>query len=303
MATNPMQRKARNSFLLGFLTMLIIAAVIIGILFFMLLKVKKEQKEEEAVSKTVYTLVADVKSGETIDMTKIKTIEATPDVAPASALTMLGNDIVAKVDLKAGTVLTDELVTASGEEITSDLRQQEYNMILLPTEIQSGDYIDVRLMLPSGLDYIVLSKKTVSIPMINGADSEDTIYLNMSEDETLIMNNAIVESWKIAGSKLYAVKYIEPGMQDAAIQNYPINSEILKLISTDKNIVEKAKQELAKRYSTEYLNAQRGNVNSALENNSETSQETLKENLNTHITTQKENRKKYIESLTGTNMD
>ncbi len=36
MATNPMQRKARNSFLLGMLVMLLIAGVIIAFLFIMM---------------------------------------------------------------------------------------------------------------------------------------------------------------------------------------------------------------------------------------------------------------------------
>ena len=42
MATNPMQRKARNSFLLGMLVMLLISGVIIALLFMQLMnKMKK----------------------------------------------------------------------------------------------------------------------------------------------------------------------------------------------------------------------------------------------------------------------
>ena len=45
MATNPMQRKARNSFLLGMLLMLVISGAIIALLFMQLInKNKKEQK-------------------------------------------------------------------------------------------------------------------------------------------------------------------------------------------------------------------------------------------------------------------
>ena len=47
MATNPMQRKARNSFLLGMLVMLLISGVIIALLFMQLMnKMKKEQEEK-----------------------------------------------------------------------------------------------------------------------------------------------------------------------------------------------------------------------------------------------------------------
>ena len=44
-AINPMQRKARNSFLLGMLVMLLISGVIIALLFMVLSnKIKKEQE-------------------------------------------------------------------------------------------------------------------------------------------------------------------------------------------------------------------------------------------------------------------
>ena len=60
MATNPMQRKARNSFLLGMLVMLLIAGVIIALLFMQLLNKMKEDKEELANSVNAYVLNQDV---------------------------------------------------------------------------------------------------------------------------------------------------------------------------------------------------------------------------------------------------
>ncbi len=47
MATNPMQRKARNSFLLGMLVTLVITGAIIALLFMQLMnKTKKEQEDK-----------------------------------------------------------------------------------------------------------------------------------------------------------------------------------------------------------------------------------------------------------------
>ena len=45
MASNPMQRKARNSFLLGMVVMLLITGVIIGFLFMQLMNKNKKEKE------------------------------------------------------------------------------------------------------------------------------------------------------------------------------------------------------------------------------------------------------------------
>ena len=44
MASNPMQRKARNSFLLGMLIATIILGCVIGILIFQMQKKKKEEE-------------------------------------------------------------------------------------------------------------------------------------------------------------------------------------------------------------------------------------------------------------------
>ena len=64
MATNPMQRKARNSFLLGMLLMLIITGAIIALLILQLTNMKKEEQELEASYVTVYTLNRNVESGD-----------------------------------------------------------------------------------------------------------------------------------------------------------------------------------------------------------------------------------------------
>ena len=42
-----------------------------------------------------------------------------------------------------------------------DLRKQEYNMLVLPSQLATGEYIDIRLALPTGQDYVVLGKKKV----------------------------------------------------------------------------------------------------------------------------------------------
>ena len=60
MATNPMQRKARNSFLLGMLVMLLIAGVVIALLFMQLMNKIKKEKEELQASVNAYVLNQDV---------------------------------------------------------------------------------------------------------------------------------------------------------------------------------------------------------------------------------------------------
>ena len=52
MATNPMQRKARNSFLLGMLVMVLISGVVIAFLFIQLMNKNKKFHLKNIVVKT-----------------------------------------------------------------------------------------------------------------------------------------------------------------------------------------------------------------------------------------------------------
>ena len=64
-------------------------------------------------------------------------------------------------------------------------------------------------MLPNGQDFIVVSKKEVTIPVVGGTDSSDTLNVNLSEDEILHMSSAIVDAASLNGAKLYATKYTD----------------------------------------------------------------------------------------------
>ncbi len=301
MATNPMQRKSRNSFLLGMLITLVITGLIIAFLAMQLLNIKKEQQKEVASSKKVYILSQDVKSGETVDISLLKSKTVSSDVVPSNAVSLSGNeDVVAKVDLKANTILTSDLITESDNKINNDTRIQEYNTIVLPINLEDGDYVDIRLSLPSGQNYIVVSKKKVEIPDLGGALSKDTIRLNLSEDEILSMSNAIYDAFKINGSKLEAVKYTDPGMQTAATPTYPVNAEVVALLKSDSNILKEAMAALNSRYSQGNLSDLRNNyINSAISNAGDQAQTNAQQGMTESITNSKESRKEYLDSLSS----
>ena len=301
MATNPMQRKSRNSFLLGMLITLVITGLIIAFLAMQLLNIKKEQQKEVASSKKVYILSQDVKSGETVDISLLKSKTVSSDVVPSNAVSLSGNeDVVAKVDLKANTILTSDLITESDNKINNDTRIQEYNTIVLPINLEDGDYVDIRLSLPSGQNYIVVSKKKVKIPDLGGALSKDTIRLNLSEDEILSMSNAIYDAFKINGSKLEAVKYTDPGMQTAATPTYPVNAEVVALLKSDSNILKEAMAALNSRYSQGNLSDLRNNyINSAISNAGDQAQTNAQQGMTESITNSKESRKEYLDSLSS----
>ena len=87
MATNPMQRKARNSFLLGMLLMLVISAIIIGILLMLLINANKNKQEQTLNTKNAYVLNTSVKSGQIITPDMLVLTKIAADSTPANAIT------------------------------------------------------------------------------------------------------------------------------------------------------------------------------------------------------------------------
>lgn len=366
MVSNPMQRKARNSFLLGMLVMLLISGVVIALLFMQLMNKIKAEQEELKASVSAYVLTQDVKSGQVIttDMLKKQTVNKT--LVPSNATSDIsiienyalqdkeGNSIVtktktvdnktvsalyitkdnkeyevqqeeetenyyiekngnkeylelntvpliAKVNMNKNTLITTDLITKSDNLVQDDVRKQEYNMLVLPTDLLTGDYIDVRAMFPNGQDFIVVSKKEVEIPQIDNVDSEDTIWINLSEDEILHMSCAIVDVAQVKGAKIYATKYTEAGMQTAATPTFPVNESTSKLLLSNPNILDKSMTEIRNRYNAINSAEIRNNyINSEITKQGEDAKDNLEEYMEESITNSKNSRKEYLESLMST---
>ena len=293
MASNPMQRRARNSFLLGMLVTLLILGAVIAFLVFMMMNMDKKQKELQAA--TVYVVNRDISSGDEINTGDLVATQVSSRVAPSNGVapSSLGEKNIAKITLKRGTVITTDMLYIDATTTGDDVRIQEYNAIVLPVDLETGEYVDIRLMLPSGQDFIVVSKKKVEIPNIAGVDSKDTIKMEMSEEEILSMSNAIVEAYMINGSKLYATKYTDAGNQEAATPTYPVNGEVATLIENDKNIVDKALQELRNRYNRDL---RENYINSAIRSQEDAAgneQTKMQESITNSQTTREE----YLQSL------
>lgn len=410
MASNPIQKKVRNSILLGSVITLLITGTIIAFLLIQLMNAKEEQEKIESSYVSVYTLNQDVKSGqiitedmyqldqvlsqtvpsnatatmdtfinysltdsegnkvytdeqgtfllktseylevfqnaetkkyytygsngeiESLDSINSRNIEqddhgmyvvqettdkarlykesstdkyyilrvkynnnSTTPVREKEYIDILGTPLIAKIDMNSKTVLTLNMISL-GSLITDDVRKQEYNSIVLPMDLVTGDYVDIRLQLPSGQDFIVVSKKMVEVPIIEGMDSVDTIWMQLSEDEILAMSCSIVEAYRINGSKLYATKYTDPGMQEAATPTYPINAETVALIQANPNVTEAAMSSLRARYNASLRNDY---INKELEKEGN-SEDNVTDKMNQSITKTQEEREKYLESLSIT---
>ena len=307
MASNPMQRKARNSFLLGVFITMIIAAIVIAFLLYMMYKQKTENEEIENDKITVYVLIKDVESGTNVAtktekggiLTKeLATVEVTRKAAPETAITasnysnVITENSLFKIDLKSGTILSTDMIVESSDKTQDDTREQEFNMIVLPSQLKEDDYVDIRLRLPSGQDYIEKKKKKIL-----KAD-EITMWIKLTEDEILTLSNAIVEAYQIDGTLLYATTYVEPGIQQAASVTYIPTREVSQLINNNPNVVQTAKDELAKRYNNATLLRGRNDIkNTAVMATGEEAQSNVATGTATAIEAQKQTREDYVKEL------
>ena len=305
MVANPMQRKARNSFLLGMVITLIVCAII-GVLVYVLLSGQdKEKEEQEGVLTYAYRLKVDVMSGEEITLDKVESVLVTDKAVPAGAFpsktktknskgketwvdAVFPSGYRSKLNLSAGTILADNLVY-EGEALTNDVRYVEYNMLILPTTIMIGDYIDVRITLSNGQDLIVVSKKEVKSLL------GDTIGLELTEGEILMMESAIVEAYIMTASKLYAIQYVEPGMQEAAQNTYTPTEAVQGLMQRNPNLTTEAKIEFQNRFNADIRKWTNADKNAY----AATSQENLETGIQEEIENARAAREAYLSGLTS----
>jgi len=304
---NPMKRKSRISFFLGVFVTLLICGGIIYLLFTQMTKLQEELKEKESAKKVVYVLNKDIKSGETVTSADLMLVQYSvpvagvrsgdkfvenpetkvDNVAPTNAVTN-PVEAIAKINLLKGTILTSDMVYED-EIITNDLRIAEYNTILLQAHLEMGDYIDVRLMLPNGQDYLVVSKKYVE------DITEKTLWIKVNEEEIITLTNATVESYIMTGSILYATKYVDPGLQEKPVVTYPVSSQVLSLINANPNITNDAKRVLSEKLNG--LSSARENINNTQNGFVDKAQSNIEKNVQEQIKKAQEERQRYLEEL------
>lgn len=160
----------------------------------------------ENYTKTVAVLTKDVIQGEIITDDIVEELSVHINTVPEGALdkdSVVGQ--TAKFNISAKVPITGSMV--DNEIISSDVRIQEINTVLMPSDLVEGDTIDIRIMYPNGTDYIVLAQKQVN------KIYDTTFWLYLSEDERQLLNSAVVDSFLNTGTKLYATVYADSDAQ------------------------------------------------------------------------------------------
>ena len=303
MASNPMQRRARNSFLLGVVVTLLIAAIVVALLYIFVLKDKLETTGGTGVVAYAYKLKegVNIESGKTITADMVEEVKLNADIVPGDAVLSkikgtngelqniaFPTGYKSKIALKQGTILGASMLYAD-DLADNSLRLVELNMITLPSTIYAGEYIDVRIAMPTGEDYIILTKKCVET--VKG----ETIGMYLTEAEILTMSGAIVDAYTMKASNIYATKYVEPGTQEKAEQTYMVKQSILEQMTRNPNIVSEASAALANRWN-QGGSSTRIKIEETLNNYQEDGLTNVEEKMKEQI---EKSRELYLQGLEG----
>ena len=304
MATNPMKKRSQQAFLGGMAIALILTALVTLVFTSKIKSLQAEYDALKAVQSKALVLTRDVESGTEVKFADFIEMEVRTTVQPDAIInfddfyeiledgTTKEKKVFAKISMSSGTIVTPNMLYEEDKKIEDSERVQEYNMIILPSDLKIDDFIDIRLEIPTGQNYIVVSKKQVKQCNL------DTVWLNMTEAEMVTLGNAIVEAYKITGAKLYATKYVEAGMQGAATPTYAVSKQVLALINKNPNITEEARNALWNRYNSQEQVIQREQVIDGLVSKyEETGDDCVETGVQTEAGRIKELSEEYLNSL------
>lgn len=198
-------------------------------------------KELEQNQRNVYVAAANIISGDILTKEALikKEVYSSQPLEDFISEEEIGK--LALIDIPEGTLVLHTMV--ADNNISSHLREAEYQVILMNSNIISDDTVDVRIQYPNGESYVVISKK-----IIKGVIHETaTSFFWLEEEELLRMSAAIVDAALYNGTQLVTTKYIEPNIQDASVITYTPSLQVLGMIEKDPNIVKRSSQELNKR--------------------------------------------------------
>ncbi len=204
------------------------------------LKVESDWMADHPVE-VVYAFTADMKAGRVLNEQDLALMEIGSGTMPLDVV-RTPEDAIGRVmrnDVKAGTLCMQSLIYQPGD-YPDDARIQEYTAVRLPQRLEKGQTVDVRVMFPNGLDFVVLSKKNVLDLQRDETGIGNLVWLTVSEQELLRMSSAVVDAFLHPGTVLYAVTYVAPDVQGAAAVTYPANAYVQDLILSNPNIVASA---------------------------------------------------------------
>lgn len=144
-----------------------------------------------------------------------------------------------KLRLSKGSILTSESVYE--EELTDDLRLFDVVTHTNPIGLKPGSYVDIRIQMPMGEDYIAIAHRKV-LEVNTGV-----LKVAVNEQDIHAYNSMLVDTIMYPGSQIYAVEYLEGGIQKPAETYYPVSKNVVAIAQKDPNLLSAIKEDMVQR--------------------------------------------------------
>lgn len=191
---------------------------------------------------TVYSVRADVNSGKKIEESDLVGVELPVSIATnmiSDPTEVVGSTY--RVSLTGGTILCRDMVSTM--EITDDMRYFDIATHYNPIGILPDSYVDVRISMPMGEDYIAMSHKKVE--QVNSG----VLKLIVTEEDIMAYNSMLIDSLIYPGTQIYAVEYVEGGVQAEAKTFYPMSKQAIAIAQKNPNLLSAIKEDIIARRS------------------------------------------------------
>lgn len=178
-------------------------------------QISQLKKETKTVDRFVFAdnmIAGEIITAESLKGVKVKAESAPKDSyesGDAALEELVGKRI--RINAEEKTIITKSMLVEEYELLTKDERLQEFNMVALPSDLEVDDYIDLRITMSTGEDYLIVSGKKVE--QIGSTADSNAIFLKLNEEEILRTTAAVIESYLDDSYKLYANKYVDPSDQ------------------------------------------------------------------------------------------
>lgn len=199
------------------------------------------QGQLNSLMQTVYVAATDIKMGELITETNVVSQTIMSDRDPSLMMTYEDIGKIATVDIAMGAPVYKTNVS---DIMKKDLTERECNFIYLNGNIAENDYIDVRIMFPTGEDMVVVAKTPIKTPIA----SLNSCYLWLSETQNDLLSAAIVDA-SLNDARLYINKYVQPAVENPSVVTYQPNQKVIDLMQTNPMVITASEESLVKEVS------------------------------------------------------
>ena len=147
MASNPMQKKVRNSFLLGMVIAIICCLLIGALAYFLLIAPKNKVEDERGAETTAYVLNQNVTSGQVITNDMLTPLTVYANMVPANYIQNAseyfitdddGNMVYTKITEKNGKQKAEMYITDKDNEEYKTLSSDDEDKVLIQKDEKTG---------------------------------------------------------------------------------------------------------------------------------------------------------------------